>query len=95
MEILVTGSNGFIGKNLLERLSRIENVKTHTFDIEDKIEDLEKKIDKIDFVFHLAGINRPQNTDEFYKGNRDTIKDLVSIIENSYFSNIIYSSRKR
>ena len=87
MEVLVTGSNGFIGKNLLERLSRIENIKVHTFDIEDKIEDLEKKIDNIDFIFHLAGINRPQNVDEFYKGNRDIIKDLISII--------IYSSRKR
>ena len=81
MEVLVTGSNGFIGKNLLERLSRIENIKVHTFDIEDKIEDLEKKIDNIDFIFHLAGINRPQNVDEFYKGNRDTIKDLILIIE--------------
>ena len=47
MEVLVTGSSGFIGKNLLERLSRIENVKIHTFDIEDKLEDLEKIIDKI------------------------------------------------
>ncbi|KDE61881.1 capsular polysaccharide biosynthesis protein Cap8F [Fusobacterium necrophorum BFTR-1] len=81
MEVLVTGSGGFIGKNLLEKLSRIENVKAHTFDIEDSLEDLEKNIDKIDFIFHLAGINRPQNVDEFYKGNRDTIKDLISIIE--------------
>ena len=81
MEVLVTGSSGFIGKNLLERLSRIENIKIHTFDIEDKLEDLEKKIDKIDFIFHLAGVNRPQNIDEFYKGNRDIIKDLISIIE--------------
>ena len=81
MEVLVTGSSGFIGKNLLERLSRIENIKIHTFDIENKLEDLEKNIDKIDFIFHLAGINRPQNTDDFYKGNRDTVKDLISIIE--------------
>ena len=81
MEVLVTGSSGFIGKNLLERLSRIENIKIHTFDIEDKLEDLEKKMDKIDFIFHLAGINRPQNVDEFYKGNRDIIKNLISIIE--------------
>ena len=40
MEVLVTGSNGFIGKNLLERLSRIEKVKVHTFDVENKLEDL-------------------------------------------------------
>lgn len=81
MEVLVTGSSGFIGKNLLERLSRIENVKVHTFDIEDKLEGLEKNIEKIDFIFHLAGINRPQNIDEFYKGNRDTVKNLISTIE--------------
>lgn len=81
MEVLVTGSSGFIGKNLLEGLSRIENVKVHTFDIEDKLEDLEKNIEKIDFIFHLAGINRPQNIDEFYKGNRDTVKNLISTIE--------------
>ena len=43
MEVLVTGSSGFIGKNLLERLSRIENVKIHTFDIEDKLEDLSSR----------------------------------------------------
>ena len=59
MEVLVTGSSGFIGKNLLERLSRIENIKVHTFDIEDRLEDLEKYIDDIDFIFHLAGMNRP------------------------------------
>ena len=50
MKVLVTGSSGFIGKNLLERLSRIENIKVHTFDIEDKLEDLEKYIDDIDFI---------------------------------------------
>lgn len=81
MEVLVTGSSGFIGKNLLERLSRIENINIHTFDIDDKYEKLEKIIDKVDFIFHLAGINRPQNTEEFYSGNRDTIKELIELIE--------------
>ncbi|WP_300620548.1 NAD-dependent epimerase/dehydratase family protein [uncultured Fusobacterium sp.] len=81
MEVLVTGAKGFIGKNFLERLSRVENLVIHSFDIENKIDDLEEYIDRIDFIFHLAGINRPENPEEFYKGNRDTIKELINLIE--------------
>ena len=81
MEVLVTGSKGFIGKNLIERLGRIENVNIHSFDKDDSFEDLEKKINKIDFIFHLAGINRPENIEDFYAGNRDTIGKLINIIE--------------
>ena len=81
MEVLVTGAKGFIGKNLLEKLSRVENLVIHSFDIENKIDDLEEYIDRIDFIFHLAGINRPENPEEFYKGNRDTIKELINLIE--------------
>ena len=81
MEVLVTGAGGFIGKNLLERLSRVENLIVHSFDIENKIDELEEYIDRIDFIFHLAGINRPENLEEFYKGNRDTIKELINLIE--------------
>lgn len=65
MEVLVTGSKGFIGKNLIERLGRIENVNIHSFDKDDFFEDLEKKINRIDFIFHLAGINRPENIEDF------------------------------
>lgn len=81
MEVLVTGAKGFIGKNLLERLSRIENLVVHSFDIDNKIEELEEYIDRVDFIFHLAGINRPENPEDFYKGNRDTIKVLTDLIE--------------
>ena len=81
MEVLVTGAKGFIGKNLLERLSRVENLVIHSFDTENKIDELEEYIDRIDFIFHLAGINRPENPEEFYKGNRDTIKELINLIE--------------
>lgn len=81
MEVLVTGSNGFIGKNLIEKLGRMENVNIHSFDINDSFEELKSKINKIDFIFHLAGINRPENPEDFYKGNRDTIGNLVSILE--------------
>ncbi len=81
MRVLVTGSNGFIGKNLRERLSRIEEVEVVPFDKKDSIDDLEKKIQNIDFVFHLAGINRPKSPQEYYEGNSGLTKRLVEVIQ--------------
>ena len=80
MNVLVTGSSGFIGKNLLERLSRIEGVMVDTFDKEDSIESLSQKIVNVDFIFHLAGVNRPKNNEEFYNGNRNLTKKLIEIV---------------
>ena len=81
MKVLVTGSNGFVGKNLLERLSRIEEIETLTFSREDTLETLESKVQEADFIFHLAGINRPENIEEFYKGNRDLSAQIVDILK--------------
>ena len=83
MNVLVTGSNGFIGKNLLERLSRIEDINVSTFSREDALESLEKKVFDADFIFHLAGINRPENPEEFYEGNRDLTQHIVSVAKKS------------
>lgn len=83
MQVLVTGSNGFIGKNLLERLSRIEDVVVATFGREDTLKSLETKVQEADFIFHLAGINRPENPEEFYEGNRDLTQHIVDIISKS------------
>lgn len=81
MKVLVTGAKGFIGKNLVERLSRIDGIVIHQFDKENTMDEVEGYIRNIDFIFHLAGINRPENPEEFYKGNRDTIKELIDVIE--------------
>lgn len=81
MEVLVTGANGFIGKNLMERLSQIVGIKIHQFDRENDIKEIKSYIKNIDFIFHLAGINRPEKSEEFYTGNRDIIKELINIIE--------------
>ncbi len=83
MQVFVTGSNGFIAKNLLERLSRMEDVEVSTFSRSDALEALEEKIQKADFIFHLAGVNRPENTKEFYEGNRDLTEQIVSIATKS------------
>ncbi|HIP14803.1 MAG TPA: SDR family oxidoreductase [Sulfurimonas autotrophica] len=81
MNILITGSNGFIGKNLKERLSRVENVNIFTFNKENTLQELASYIEEIDFIFHLAGVNRPKEINEFYKGNSGLTKQLIELIE--------------
>lgn len=81
MRVLVTGSNGFIGKNLVERLSRIEDIEVVPFHKENSIDELEKHIEGVDFIFHLAGVNRPKETEEFYEGNSGLTQKLIAFLE--------------
>ena len=69
MNILVTGSNGFIGKNLLTRLRETKDYKVITFTKENNLNDLERKLNKADFIFHLAGENRSKEEKDFVKNN--------------------------
>jgi UDP-2-acetamido-2,6-beta-L-arabino-hexul-4-ose reductase len=71
MKVLVTGSQGFIGRNLIARLDRQADVHVIGFDIENTAQELHKALAQTDFVFHLAGVNRPQTEDEFTAGNVD------------------------
>jgi len=84
MNVLVTGSEGFIGKNLIERLSRCDDINILTFSKNHTLEELKNNIEKSDFIFHLAGVNRPENIDEFYEGNRDLTKYIVDIAQKSH-----------
>lgn len=92
MKILITGSKGFIGKNLISHLQEEENVEIITYDINDEFSKIENNIDDIDFVFHLAGVNRPQSIEEFYKGNSDLTKKIVDLIKNKNIPLLITSS---
>ena len=80
MNILVTGAKGFVGKNLVENLKNIRDGKNRTrpalsigeifeFDLDNSPADLQMFAEKADFVFHLAGVNRPKDPKEFMEGN--------------------------
>ena len=80
MKILVTGAKGFVGKNLCAQLNNIKEGKAkcygdltvsavYEYDIDSTVEELDKYCADCDFVFNLAGVNRPQTPEEFMQGN--------------------------
>lgn len=80
MNILVTGAAGFVGRNLVENLKNIRDGKNRTrpdikideiyeYDLSSTPEELDEYCNKVDFVFNLAGVNRPKDPEEFNKGN--------------------------
>lgn len=80
MKILVTGSNGFVGKNLVATLLS-QNYEVLTFDRENDLDELEELTKTCDFVVHLAGVNRPVNVEEFYEGNKGLSETLVAALK--------------
>ena len=92
MRILVTGAKGFVGKNLCASLRNIQEGKDRRFpdltiekiyeyDIDSKPEELEKACQNADFVFNLAGVNRPQNQEEFMQGNFGFASTLLDTLK--------------
>ena len=92
MKILVTGAKGFVGQNLCAQLKNIRDGKAKCYgdvvveeifeyDIDSTAEELERYCKEADFVFNLAGVNRPQNTEEFMEGNFGFASTLLETLE--------------
>ena len=92
MKILVTGAKGFVGKNLCAALKNIKDGKDRThpslaieeiyeYDIDSPASLLNEACEKADFVFNLAGVNRPQNPEEFMQGNFGFASTLLETLK--------------
>lgn len=92
MNILVTGAKGFVGKNLVENLKNIKDGKNRTrpdisidniyeYDIDSTPAELDEYCRSADFVFNLAGVNRPKDPEEFKKGNFGFASTLLETLK--------------
>lgn len=92
MKILITGAKGFVGKNLIAQLKNIQSGKEQHSLINEDIEIMEYDVDtdlslldefcsKADFVFNLAGVNRPKNIGEFMSGNFEFAETLLDTLK--------------
>jgi UDP-2-acetamido-2,6-beta-L-arabino-hexul-4-ose reductase len=80
MKVLITGANGFIGKNLEAHLQERKDVEVLRFCHEDDVTSLDSLVNEVDFIFHLAGVNRPRSVEEFKVGNADLTKALCASV---------------
>ena len=92
MNILVTGAKGMVGTALVANLKNIKENKNRTrpnlkieeiyeYDLDSSYEELEEYCKKADFVFNLAGVNRPENPEDFIKGNFGFASDLLNLLK--------------
>ena len=92
MKILVTGAKGFVGKNLCAQLNNIRTGKArcygdltisavYKYDMESTPEELDTYCRDCDFVFNMAGVNRPQNNEEFMQGNFGFASTLLDTLK--------------
>ena len=80
MKVLITGANGFVGKNLQLHLAERKDVEVVCYTRENSVVQLPDLLQGVDFVFHLAGINRPQDLQEFVTGNVDLTHVLCQAV---------------
>ena len=92
MKILVTGAKGMVGTALVNNLRNIKDNKNQTrpgicvedifeYDLDSTLEELDEYCKNADFVFHLAGVNRPENPEDFMKGNFGFTSELLDTLK--------------
>ncbi|MGM7448768.1 UDP-2-acetamido-2,6-beta-L-arabino-hexul-4-ose reductase [Idiomarina sp. ST20R2A10] len=80
MKLLITGANGFVGKNLTAHIDEMEDIEYVKFTKDHKVSELNELLKGVDCVIHLAGVNRPENESEFFEGNTDLTKELLNAL---------------
>lgn len=78
--VLVTGAFGFIGRNLVATLNGREDIEVLKIGSKHSLKELEESVNKADFIFHLAGINRPENIEDFMSGNLGCTEQLIELL---------------
>ena len=81
MKVLVTGAKGFIGRNLVTTLKQDTNLEVIEIDIEQSVEELKQATLESEFIFHLAGINRPKDEKEFFEGNTGLTETIIETLK--------------
>jgi UDP-2-acetamido-2,6-beta-L-arabino-hexul-4-ose reductase len=81
MKVLITGASGFIAKNLNLHLQERNDVEVFSVIKGDSRESIREKVHTADFIFHLAGVNRPQHEDEFKEGNVELTRMLCEAVK--------------
>jgi len=93
MKILVNGAKGFIGRNLVIGLKNQGYDKVYEYDVDTKDTLLNQWCENCDFVFHLAGVNRPQNESAYMEGNKGFSEKLISFLKkNNNLCPVVVSS---
>ncbi len=93
MKILITGAKGFIGKNIVAELNRFEEFSIMEYDFQSTESELKDYCLNADIIIHLAGVNRPQNEEDFFAVNVTLTQKIVEIImENNLKTPIVFTS---
>jgi UDP-2-acetamido-2,6-beta-L-arabino-hexul-4-ose reductase len=81
VRIVITGSRGFLGANLLVRLRKLEALDVHVVTHQQSRAELKHALSRADFVFHLAGVNRPTDEQEFTSGNAEFTRLICAALK--------------
>jgi len=81
MNILITGADGFLGKNLIERLVKLDDVNIMHYSIGTSDLLLEKNLKECDFLFHFAAVHRPKDSEDFYRVNDDFFDRILKTLQ--------------
>lgn len=81
MKVLITGAYGFVGKNLQQHLAERHDIEVVTFTRVNTLNDLPHLLEDVEFVFHLAGANRPKDIQDFVTDNTNFTVSLVHAVE--------------